>query len=99
MQYLAWPGAVLIFGLVFIIIFRKDISLFFRRVQKIGRDGVQAGSDQIQQIAEKKSSTEELMRVFDSIALRETEANIKADLEKRGFLNDKEVRGKLWGRS
>jgi hypothetical protein len=91
MQYLAWPGAFLIFALVFIFVFKKSITSLFMRVQKISKEGIQTGDvTQIQENTDKKSSAEELMRAFDSVVLLEGETLIKKDLEKRE-LNDKEA--------
>ena len=91
-QYMAWPGAILIFGLVFIFIFKRDISSLFMRVQKISKDGIQASITQTKQDdTEKKSSADELMKSFDSVVLLEKENLIKADLQQKGLSNNEAV--------
>lgn len=90
MQYIAWPIAALIFGLVFIFVFKKPISSLCMRLQKISKDGIQAGSIEQSQEINKKSSADELMKAFDSAVLLEGETLIKKDLESRG-LSDKEA--------
>jgi len=87
MEYLAWPIAFLVGVIVFMVLFKKDISSLLVRVQKIGKDGIQTSPIQIQQPSEKESSIEELTKEFSSIAIRNQETNIKRDLENRGLSN------------
>ncbi|MBI4849636.1 MAG: hypothetical protein HY808_13885 [Nitrospirae bacterium] len=85
MEHLAWPAMTLILGLVFMLLFRKDVSSFLGRTQKIGKDGIQTSFPQVQQATDKESSIEELIKEFSSVAIREQEDNIKKELEKKGF--------------
>lgn len=87
MEHLAWPAAVLIIALFFMLLFRKNISSLLERTQKIGRDGIQTSPAQIQQATERESLVRELMREFDSIVFREQEESIRKDLENRGLNN------------
>jgi hypothetical protein len=89
MKYLAWPGAFLILGLVFIFVFKKAIFSLLMKIQKISKEGIQTGSI-IQTQENTKSSADELMKAFDSVVLLEGETLVKKDLESRG-LDDKKA--------
>lgn len=89
--WLAWPGVVLIVIIIFLFLFRRDISALLGRIQKISRNGIQVSSSQIQKATDQKSSAEELMRAFDSITLREQEKSIKKDLENKGLSSQQET--------
>jgi len=81
MQYLVWPVTVLVIAIVFMLLFRRDVSSLLARIQRIGRNGIHALPSEAQKATEQKSPAEELMRTFDSITLREKERSIKKDLE------------------
>jgi hypothetical protein len=84
MKYIAWPAAFLIFGLVFIFVFRKAIYSLLMKIQKISKDGIQTNNViQTQKDVEKKPSADELMKSFDSVVLLDFETAIKKDLESR----------------
>jgi len=86
MEKFAWPMAVLFLGIGFMIIFRRPLEALISRIQSISREGIQTSQTQLP--PDKKTSTaEELMRSFDSPLLRETEKDIKKDLEERGLAN------------
>jgi len=78
---MSWPLVALIVIVFFMVLFKKDISLFLGRTQKIGKDGIHTLTVQIQQDPEKESLTEKLMKEFSSIILREQEDTIRKDLE------------------
>ena len=83
MEHFVWPGVVLILGILFILLFKKDISTLLGRTKKIGKGGIEIVSSELQKSSQSKSSTEELMRTFDSVSLLENEKRIKEDLEER----------------
>lgn len=89
--YVVWPMAAVIFGVVFVVIFRKKISAMLSKAHKIGLSGIETAHSQPQEAKESKSSIEELMRTFDSAVLREEEKFINEDLERRGLSNNKDV--------
>jgi hypothetical protein len=92
MQYLAWPLAVLLFAIFFVLLFRKQIADFLTRVKSVSRHGVStlATSSQrsIEQQAEAPATTREvqdLMQTFDPPALRQQEQALFADLQRRNL--------------
>jgi hypothetical protein len=91
MQYPVWPVTVLVIAIIFMLLFRKDISSLLARIQRIGRNGIHTLPSQVQKATERKSSAEELMRAFDSKTLLEQEKNIKKDLESRGLPSQQET--------
>jgi hypothetical protein len=91
MKYIAWPGAFLILGLVFIFVFKKAIFSLLMKIEKISKDGIQTGNIiQTQEEIKKTTSADELMKSFDSIVLLDFETAIKKDLEIRN-LDDKKA--------
>jgi len=40
MEHLAWPGAALVFCIVFIFVFKQPITKLINRVRKVGREGI-----------------------------------------------------------
>ena len=92
MKYIAWPGAFLIFALVFIFVFKKAIFSLLMKIQRISKDGIQTNNViQTQKDVEKKPSADELMKAFDSIVLLDVETAIKKDLENRQLGNKEAI--------
>ena len=89
-ETLKWPGVVLVcFGVV-IICFRQQVAAFLGRVDSVGKDGLKAAPlTQLEQQAkqeierEKSKNVQELSQAFSSLAVREREGLIKAELQKR----------------
>ena len=83
-EKIAWPLVALIFGIIFILIFRKGIQEFIGRVKSVGKDGLTTElATRSQTEAKRKENVEELMRLEDSPLLHETEQLIYQDLKKR----------------
>jgi len=89
----AWPVATLIFGLVFLVLFRGSISGLISRVRSRSKTGVNTDLPPEAQNEEKnQSSVEQLMDLGHSITRDELEHSIRADLDQRGVVSaaDKE---------
>ncbi len=92
MEVLAWPLAVTVIFGIFFIIFRRSIAGLLGRTSEIGRKGLKTIPEQSQKLADtSKTSSEELMKAFDSPILKKQEIIIHKDLETRGVTtsNDK----------
>jgi len=83
--WLAWPGVVLIIGVVFILVFRRPISSFLSRATEVSKTGIRAAAAQ-GRVTELSSSSaaEDLKRSFDSVALRAREDMILKSLKDCG---------------
>lgn len=94
MKELAWPGAFLILGVLFLFLFRRQIASFLSRATKLKgpKFEIRAGEaqDQVTRLAE-PSAAEDLMRAFDSVALRGREDRIRHDLRARGLTEGPDV--------
>ncbi len=83
MEFLAWPGVVLVLGVVFMLLFRGPLTRFLDRAEKIGKGGIQAASGvQTSGIEVKPSPADELLKAFDNALLVEREKFIRAELER-----------------
>lgn len=83
-EAMAWPGAVLLLALFCVIVFRAEIRKLFPRVKKVwGLDLDSAAQDQQIVPAATERSGESLANPFESVALRENEASVRADLDRR----------------
>jgi hypothetical protein len=83
---IGWPHIALIFGLIFMFKFQKQIREFIGRIKSVGKGGVTTeSSPEIQKEDQRQKAVEELMNIGDSIVIRELEQLIKADLKKRGL--------------
>lgn len=86
MEKFAWPAVLLVLGILFMLIFRRQLGALIDRIQSISREGIQTSQTQLSR-DRMPSSAEELMRSFDSPLLKETEKEIEEDLKKRGLAN------------
>lgn len=78
----AWPIAVIILGTIFMLIFKPQIIDLFNRIKKVGLKVIEVSAEQSQKIVEpqRSSHVEELMRVTDSLILKEQEGRIEKDI-------------------
>jgi hypothetical protein len=84
-----WPLAVVVIVIFFMIFFRRDIRTLLGRVREISRQGIRTSPEAPQEAPDlKQESLEELMKAFDSLALREREKLIRKELEARGLKED-----------
>lgn len=93
MEHIAWPAIVLIIALTSIFLFRREVSGLIGRIRSISKEGITtSAAEQIHKAAiEKPSSSDELMRAFDRISLRQQEDLIKRDLTDKGLENNSEA--------
>ncbi len=98
MAAFAWPicvcFALLLFGVFFVLRFRKEISRFIDRTQRVTREGVEAGTtaiatQEVKDIA-KPSPADELLRGFDNQLLVEQERFISDYLDQKQIQNPAE---------
>ena len=83
---LGWPHIALIIGIFFMIIFRVPIATFIGRIRTVGKAGVTTETSPLAQSDEKrKIAVDELMKVGDSIVLKELEQSTVKDLSSRGL--------------
>ena len=88
---LGWPHIVLIFGVIFIIIFRAPIATFISRIKSVSKKGginTTETTPEIQHEEKRKLAVEQLMKVGDSIVLNEVEDNIIKKLSADGLETD-----------
>ena len=84
---LGWPHITLIFGILFMIFFRKPITAFIGRIRTVGKEGITAAdtSTEVQYVDQRKKAVQDLMNISDSIVLKEQEELIIKDLSLRGL--------------
>lgn len=83
MQYFAWPAVVLLLGLFAILVFKRPLSRFLDRANKIGKGGIEAGQPIQEKAGEiKPSPTEAFLKSFDNALLVQREEFIRNELLK-----------------
>lgn len=84
---MAWPVCALIFGIIFLFIFRKPITDFISRIKSLGKKGINVDTPQDTQISENENKyVEELMsEVEASPMLLDLEDNIKKELGEKNL--------------
>jgi len=84
---IGWPLSMLIFAVVFLFMFRGEISSFIDRIKSVGREGISTTghSPEVQHEENRNSTVDDLMRVGDSIVLSEVERLIYNDLSNKGL--------------
>lgn len=81
---LAWPGVVLVLGLVALLLFRGPIAALIGRTRKVGKTGLETFAEQPTQPAgEEKAGVDAYLRTFDSPLLVEAENLILKDFKDR----------------
>lgn len=84
LESLDWPHISLIFGVIFLFMFRTQIGDFIKRVRSVGKGGVTTDTEIFQQEQNKdKSSFLQHIEIEKSILLNEIEKDISEDLESR----------------
>lgn len=83
---IAWPVAVVIIALSFMLIFRKQIIAFLQRVKTVSHKGIETALGQEQLIVESKKPSyfEEFMKITSPI-LRQQEEAIEKDIKEKGL--------------
>jgi hypothetical protein len=92
MEYLAWPAVGLVLGLVFLLMFKRNIGGCIDKIQKVERLGVSLANEQSQAIAEPRvGAFQEMMDSVSSALLRQQETNIRDALKAKGITNEQET--------
>jgi len=81
MEFLAWPVVGLVLGIFALLIFRKPITRFIDRAEKVSKDGIQARAAEQQQKEIPPSKVEEFLKVHENQLLLETERIAKEGLD------------------
>ncbi|MCZ6733300.1 MAG: hypothetical protein O7B27_12270 [Gammaproteobacteria bacterium] len=93
----AWPLAIVIVLVAFMLIFLRPLTRWIDRWKEVSRRGIKSGSDSRQEQPQKPTSSEKtvdvhaLMQAFDSATLLEQEGLIRQELEKQGLEKDTET--------
>jgi hypothetical protein len=86
MQAFAWPLALVIIVIFFMILFRRQIGNLIPHIRKIGRNGLETHPPQLlQKESEDRLPTKDFMREFDNAVWRAQEDLIKKDLEDKNL--------------
>lgn len=84
---ITWHHLAFVFSLVFIAMFRQPLSELIRRITKIGKEGVTAGS--VPEAQREKSDPEAVQQLLDivgkSIVITDIEGRIKSELKAKGL--------------
>ncbi len=92
MDKFAWPAVALIFGIFFVMIFRKQIASFLSRVEKVSKSGVDA--PQAQALIETRvdmKGTENFLRGPNSVALQARETALTSWLNEQGLIDHQDI--------
>lgn len=85
-EALAWPGAVVILGIVFMFIFKKPITAILQRTKSVGTGGIETfETHQLPGPEAKPNALQEFLGSYDNPLLREQETRILTDLKTRGL--------------
>jgi hypothetical protein len=79
-EFLAWPGVVLVLGIICVLLFKRPIERFLDRAKSIGPAGLQA-HDATVQVRQSTPHISDLLKQFDSPILVNLEANARKNLD------------------
>jgi len=93
LKVVAWPISFIILGIIFLLLFRKQIIDLLKRIKKVGPKGLEVSTEQSQKIVEpqRSSQAEELMGVTDSLILKNQEDRIGKDIMDQ-YLNGEDLK-------
>jgi len=81
---IGWPHITLVFGLIFIWVFKTPISTFLSKVDSVSKDGISTkSSPEAQNENQEKNGAEELLAIDDSEVIKEIEASIVSSLHEK----------------
>lgn len=94
LEIFAWPIVLVIIALVFLLIFRKEISGFINRIKSVGRDGVQTETELLPPKDDGKKPTNLLdhIEIEKSDLLLDMENRIYEDLKTRNLESSDSVK-------
>lgn len=81
MDVITWPVATIIISIIFMIIFRKPITLLIPNIRRITKNGIEALPSQTQEVLGKKDPIEDLKKEWGRKIIIDQEEIIKKDLE------------------
>lgn len=81
----AWPGVVLLLGLVALLLFRSPIAALIGRTRKVGKAGLETFEGQPTQPTVERKGVDEYFKTFENPLLLEQEGRIVTDLKDRGI--------------
>lgn len=85
-EHLAWPGAVVLLGLVGMFLFRGPLGRLLDRTRKVSKSGLETlEPPQLPAPAARPDPLSEFLATFDNPFLLQQEAQILADLAKLGL--------------
>lgn len=84
-EVIVWPASLLIFAIVFILFFKKEIAEKIKAIKSVSKNGVLM--EKTQETNNDNFNNEDLLGKSDSITIREQKERIKKDLEKRHLDN------------
>lgn len=84
---IGWPHLAFLFGVFFVLLFRKPLFGLISRVTSIDKSGIKASQTPEAQREEQKKETVQqlLLAIGDSIVLQDIEGRIKADFKAKGL--------------
>jgi hypothetical protein len=90
LKSVGWPHLTFLFGLFFVLLFRKPLYNLITRITSIDKSGIKTGQNpEAQRELQKKESVQKLLlAVSDSVVLKNIEDNIKAELTKQGLATE-----------
>ena len=94
MSFPAWPSAVVVLGVVFMLVFRAPISRFIDRTRSVSRKGVRAYEDP-QLTAKKPDALAKFLESYHNPMLLEVEAAIESEIQDLGLTDPTDVRKAL----
>ncbi|MBE0585756.1 MAG: hypothetical protein IH612_18590 [Desulfofustis sp.] len=83
---LGWPHVSLIFAILFVLLFKKQIQDFITKIKKVGRDGVSTEpTPEVQAENRKDRSIQQLFELGDSPFILEAETVFRKDFESKNL--------------
>lgn len=81
MEFLAWPAVALIVSVFFLLLFKRPLSKFIDRTERISKEGVHARAPQEQPSESTISRVDEFLSIYDNQLLLEAEKLIRVNLD------------------
>jgi hypothetical protein len=89
---ITWPHITLIFGLIFLFMFRTQIGIFISRIRSVSKDGVTTDTELVPQTQEEKATNIlQHIEIEKTVMLDEVENAIFEDLKSRGLEHESDT--------
>ena len=93
---LAWPAALVVVSIVFMLIFRSEVASLLGRTKKIDKEGIKTfEKTQTQKSEEEEEALDEFMESYDNPLLTEQESRIEEELSQVGLEEPEDARSAL----